>query len=231
MQSKDPNVLTRKNLFCGDCLVGQTIPVYRPTIRRWNIGEIDYFDRTAWAHRVVFEEDDIEWVTVSSSPFNDYISYHKEQNSQQEKIIDLFEPLDIDIDMNSLCSKDSTIERGSGDYLIFRDGEFSFEQEGDVEIEKHPEDLMNFPVFQDVFVPKDNIICGYPDDSMISLDFIANEEGHKDSEEHHSSHHSPSVKESEVDGCVPRKAPPRLWASEVSDIYIFPSLSLFQHSF
>jgi hypothetical protein len=146
MRSRDPSALNTQVSLCGECLIGQSIPVLRPSIGKWNIGEVVFFDRSAGAHRLVFDENDIEWVFVPPTPFKDYISHHL-ATAEQATLLDMSHFDDL-----SLCSRDSVIERGSGDYLIFRNGEFSFEytNDGDESIE----DTSGLPALQNIFVPK-----------------------------------------------------------------------------
>lgn len=63
---------------CRKCIVGEYIPVFRPSRQRWNFGIVKLFD-DANKCQVVFgsPEGEQEWVELSPKPFHAYVSsYH-----------------------------------------------------------------------------------------------------------------------------------------------------------
>ena len=195
------------------------------------------FDKAASLHRVDFGDDDFEWVAVSISPFNDYVSYYlqadKDGGRRDGDIINQFGSFHFD-DSRSICSKNSLIERGSGDHLVFHDGQFSFEFNED------EDETPNFtvPALRDIFVPKydqvnnvgrindtPNIVeANVKEEAMVArpLEYIGTN--------HDEEFVSIMLGEHNEDEDISKKTGPRLWTSEVNNHAGHPHLATFHES-
>ncbi len=63
--------------LCDECLVGRTVPIYRPQVHEWQVGEIDEYDRKTGMHHFIFPDSEVEWLKVDPTPFNSYLNHHK----------------------------------------------------------------------------------------------------------------------------------------------------------
>ena len=64
-------------MLCRKCVIGNVLPVWRPAIERWRIGELTAFDDHSGKHHVVFLDDTEDWVVVEQSPFDEYLDYQR----------------------------------------------------------------------------------------------------------------------------------------------------------
>lgn len=70
-----------RNDVCGDCLVGNFIPVFRLRSRRWSFGKVLAFctNERGQQFYLLFgtSGSDTEWVDVHKKPFDAYVMYHR----------------------------------------------------------------------------------------------------------------------------------------------------------
>jgi len=63
--------------LCRKCLVGSVVPVWRPGIDRWRMGEVATYDEQSGQHHVMFLDDTEAWVVVEQSPFDEYLAFYR----------------------------------------------------------------------------------------------------------------------------------------------------------
>jgi len=83
--------------ICGTCIVGEYVPVFRPSRQRWCFGEVKTFRRstntTAKCSSGKFEvafgvpESEREWVDLASKPFEEYVSSHHRKVSSARALL------------------------------------------------------------------------------------------------------------------------------------------------
>lgn len=125
--------LQRKRNLCGHCLRGISIPVFRPSKKKWQVGEVISFDWEKEAHCMSFG-DDQESIAVTTSPFSDYVSNQSSKGGNQNK--DTHEKSKHDspgLKKEANPASDSIVspiryQAEAGDSLTFRQGEFIFEK-------------------------------------------------------------------------------------------------------
>lgn len=63
---------------CGNCLVGEFVPVFRSSLRRWSFGQVLVF-RSDGQFCLMFGTSgtDREWVDVQPKPFDAYVAYYR----------------------------------------------------------------------------------------------------------------------------------------------------------
>jgi hypothetical protein len=66
---------SRPTRLCGKCLLGWTIPAFRQGLGEWEFGLVEQFENDK--HRILFEDEEREWVIVEVSPFETYIQQFK----------------------------------------------------------------------------------------------------------------------------------------------------------
>lgn len=126
-KSKNIQALSWKSHVCGQCLVGKRIPVFRPSIDKWQIGEVKTFHWQTQQHVVLFDENDRESVDVSSSPFHDYVSHCKEIQVDADKKEAPCQARLADMESIATCSPIRYKFEGA-DNLVFRNDEFFYER-------------------------------------------------------------------------------------------------------
>jgi len=79
---------------CGDCIVGEYVPVFRPKCKRWNFGEVVSFVGATDSDRSKFElsfgipESEREWLEIDPRPFEAYVaSHHRNKASSVQAIL------------------------------------------------------------------------------------------------------------------------------------------------
>lgn len=80
--SGDRSNLASCRLLCRRCIVGYVVPVWRPSIQKWGMGEATDFDEHTATHHLTFLDETEEWVTVSRAPYDDYLAFHRERARQ-----------------------------------------------------------------------------------------------------------------------------------------------------
>jgi hypothetical protein len=60
-------------------MVGYVVPVWRPTLQKWGIGEATDFDEHTAMHHVTFLDETEDSAIVSQSPYDDYLAFYRER--------------------------------------------------------------------------------------------------------------------------------------------------------
>jgi hypothetical protein len=79
-------------ILCGTCLVGETVPAYRPTLHRWHLGQVQ-----AWRNNVdtvsgeaclCFDGNTAttEWLQLESAPFDAYTCHVRECHENETRL-------------------------------------------------------------------------------------------------------------------------------------------------
>jgi hypothetical protein len=66
---------SRPTRLCGKCLLGWTIPAFRQGLGDWEFGLVEQYENDK--HRILFDDEEREWVIVEVSPFETYIQQFK----------------------------------------------------------------------------------------------------------------------------------------------------------
>ncbi|CAB9500440.1 Myb-related protein A [Seminavis robusta] len=122
--------LERRSLLCGQCLLGKSIPVYRPSLSKFQIGSVQGFNWQTKEHRVLFDANDEETLVVSSTPFADCARSHqptcKDTTKEEDKDDEVPPIVDAVQGAGALLSPGRPGVDDEDGGLIFRNGQFSF---------------------------------------------------------------------------------------------------------
>ncbi len=77
--SGDRSNLATCRVLCRPCMVGYVVPVWRPTLQKWGMGEATEFDEHTAMHHVTFLDETEDWAIVSQSPYDDYLAFYRER--------------------------------------------------------------------------------------------------------------------------------------------------------
>jgi len=78
---------SRLVILCGRCLIGETVPAYRSSMQRWNLGQVQAWGSSGTASyknpnihstveaRLFFGGTETEWVHLESAPFDAYTAH------------------------------------------------------------------------------------------------------------------------------------------------------------
>lgn len=131
-----PFQLETRNLnICGFCLQGRSVPVFRSSLDKWQVGEVKAFYWQKLEHEVEFDDQDTEIVNITMSPFSDYVSkfqFKSEEDTGNKKSACF--PKGSDIALNSLSPTRYRPDAEVGDDVVFRRGQFSFEKSKQVKV-------------------------------------------------------------------------------------------------
>jgi hypothetical protein len=80
-------------ILCGTCLVGETVPAYRPSIQRWHLGRVQGWrnvneDAPSGEAYLVFDDgkkSESEWVHLESTPFDAYTCQMRECHEKEKE--------------------------------------------------------------------------------------------------------------------------------------------------
>lgn len=78
--------------------MGKVLPVWRPTVERWQIGEVKAFDTHSGKHHIVFPDDTTDCVIIEQTPYEDYLAHYRgrsKPNSSRVKDEDDIEPIPL----------------------------------------------------------------------------------------------------------------------------------------
>lgn len=71
--------LTEINV-CEECVVGREVPVFRPSLHDWNIGQVKSYDDQTGRHLLEFVDGDTEWTMIEEQPTRMYLEYFKKNS-------------------------------------------------------------------------------------------------------------------------------------------------------
>lgn len=126
------NSLPRCVHLCQHCLVGNFIPVLRPSIRDWRFGEVEAYSEERKQFLVTFDRNNREWVYVDSNPFEAYLlhrEYTHDKPAYTKQISEgsldslMYEPLPLDVENNAFfgCHDDDGLADSHALMHIFDD--------------------------------------------------------------------------------------------------------------
>lgn len=83
--------LSRLAILCGKCLVGETIPAYRTTLQRWQLGRVQAWrnvDTVSGEACLCFDGNTTttEWLHLESAPFDAYTCHVRECHENEIRL-------------------------------------------------------------------------------------------------------------------------------------------------
>jgi hypothetical protein len=79
--------LSRLAILCGNCLLGSTVPAYRPSIQRWHLGQVKAWRNvdTVSGEACLNFDGKTEWVHLESTPFDAYTCHVRECHENENE--------------------------------------------------------------------------------------------------------------------------------------------------
>ena len=65
--------------LCRKCIIGCDVPVFRPLLNTWHVGEIKEFNKRTLKHHIHFPDNSLEWVSVDPFPWQAYIKFSQNE--------------------------------------------------------------------------------------------------------------------------------------------------------